>query len=77
MTNINDHNLVPKQKLLSKEDKKKVLEQYKVSARSLPKIFADDPAIAELDAKPGDVVEVSRESRSAGKAVYYRVVVQR
>ena len=37
-------------------------------------IFPEDPAIVDLKPKAGDVIKITRESQTAGVAVYYRVV---
>ncbi len=72
---ISKHNLVPKHSVLSENQVKKLLEEYHVVLQKLPKILKDDPAIEHLSPKVGDVVKISRESRSAGVATYYRVVI--
>ena len=69
------HELIPKHEILSEEDKKSVLEKLKLNdERNLPHIFLDDPAIAHLNPKAGDLVKVTRKSATAGQAVYYRLV---
>ncbi len=70
------HNLVPEHSLLSEKEKTALLEELRISTKHLPKIKQEDPAIIALNAKAGDVVKVVRMSRSAGKAVYYRAVIE-
>lgn len=61
--------------MISDEDLNKVLKEYSLSSKSkLPKIKVKDSALAELGAKSGDVVEITRQS-FAGKSKYYRLVV--
>jgi DNA-directed RNA polymerase subunit H len=70
------HELVPKHEILSEEEKKEVLERYKIRPFQLPKLLSSDPAARAIGAKPGDVVKITRESHTAGKAIAYRYVVE-
>jgi DNA-directed RNA polymerase subunit H len=72
---VTKHVLVPKHIILSEKDKEKLLEQYKITIKELPKILLTDPAIQQLKPKLGDVVKIERESATAGKAIFYRGVV--
>ena len=72
---ILEHELVPKHRVLSPEEAEEVLKKYCATPQQLPKILASDPVVRELGAKPGDIIEIVRESETAGKAIYYRVVV--
>lgn len=73
--NIFDHDFVSKHEILTPEEKKKILAEYKVQPYQLPRIKASDPAIIAVGANPGDVVRVIRKSPTAGKYVAYRYVV--
>jgi DNA-directed RNA polymerase subunit H len=76
MVDISQHNLVPEHNLLDDEDAiEEILEEYDVDRTDLPKIKADDPAIPG-GAEVGDVVEIVRDSRTAERAVVYRLVVK-
>ncbi|MBI4150245.1 DNA-directed RNA polymerase subunit H [Candidatus Woesearchaeota archaeon] len=68
------HVLIPKHAKLGEKEKKDLLEKYNISVKELPKIMKDDPAIAHLDAKPGDVIKIIRDSPTAGKSIFYRGV---
>jgi DNA-directed RNA polymerase subunit H len=68
--------LVPKHVLLTKEETKSVVDMYKIKPYQLPYIKSSDPAARSIDAKPGDVVKISRGSQTAGSAVAYRYVVE-
>ena len=72
---VDKHLLIPKHSKLSDSQKEKLLEKYKISEKELPKILKTDPAIISLDAKPGDVIKITRNSQTASEAVFYRVVV--
>ena len=72
---ILEHFLVPKHRVLSPEEAKHVLEKYRVQPHQLPYILVSDPVVKAIGAKPGDIIEIIRDSPTAGKAVYYRLVV--
>lgn len=69
------HRLVPEHKVVSDNEKKEVLEEYKVQATQLPKIYTTDPALIGLEAKPGDLVRIKRKDVT-GENVYYRLVIR-
>jgi DNA-directed RNA polymerase subunit H len=73
-TAVLEHVFVPKHRLLSEDEKAKIIEKYG-SPDLFPKILKKDPAIRHLGAKAGDIIEIERESLTAGKSLYYRVVV--
>ena len=73
--NVTSHYLVPKHTKLSESEAKKFLEKYNISIKELPKILISDPAIANFDVKPGDIIKIDRASETAGKTVYYRGVI--
>jgi len=68
------HILIPKHEKLSAKHKKELLEKYNVSLKQLPRISKKDPAIQHLRADEGDIVKITRESKTAGSAIFYRVV---
>lgn len=68
---VSSHVLVPKHIKLSEEEVKE-LESRIGDLQLLPKIKADDPAIARLKAKPGDVIKILRPDEPVP---YYRIVV--
>lgn len=72
---IDKHILIPKHVKLSDAQKEKLLEKYNLSLKELPRIKKTDPAIISLDAKPSDIIKITRNSPTAGEAVFYRVVV--
>jgi DNA-directed RNA polymerase subunit H len=67
---------VPKHEILTENEKKEVLEKFKVTENQLPKITASDPVVELIGASPGNVVKITRKSKTAGQAVYYRLVVK-
>ncbi|MDD4877591.1 MAG: DNA-directed RNA polymerase subunit H [Candidatus Nanoarchaeia archaeon] len=72
---IQEHKLIPKHTKLSDDEAQKLLEQYNVSLRQLPKILKSDPALKNFDIKPGDVIKIERESPTIGKVNFFRVVI--
>jgi len=72
---VDKHILTPKHAKLSEKEKGQIFEKYQVTSKEMPKILKTDAALRELDAKPGDVIKVTRKSATAGEAVFYRVVI--
>lgn len=73
---VTEHETVPEHRILSQDEKEDLLEELQVDEKQLPKIYDKDPVVKEVDASIGDVVKIIRESPTAGKAVYYRLVVE-
>jgi DNA-directed RNA polymerase subunit H len=72
---ISSHFMVPKHEIVPKELETEVLTKFGIKKEQLPKLPKDDPLVAETGAERDDVVKITRESRTAGKAVYFRVVL--
>ncbi len=72
---LQDHILVPKHEVLSKEEAEEVLKTLGIKPEQLPKIRADDPIAKEIGAKVGDIVRIIRDSPTAGKTIAYRLVI--
>ena len=70
--------LVPKHILLEDSEADRKLENIGIFRKQLPKIHLTDPALKALDheVKVGDVIEIHRNSESAGRNLAYRVVVE-
>ena len=74
--NVFEHYLVPKHEVLSPEEKKAVLEKYRIEPYKLPHIKVSDPVVRVIGAKPGDIIKITRRSPTAGEYIYYRYVVE-
>lgn len=70
------HHLVPLHEILEKKDADELLKKNELDLEQLPRILDDDPAILEIGGKPGDIIKITRKSRTAGTAVSYRLVVR-
>lgn len=75
MVDVSQHNLVPEHAVLDEDSVEAVLEEYDIDRTDLPKITRRDPALPD-DAEVGDVIEITRDSRTARKALVYRLVVE-
>jgi DNA-directed RNA polymerase subunit H len=73
--NIRKHMLVPEHSKLNKKEIQELLEKYNLALNELPKILLTDPAIEKLNVKSGDIIKITRDSLTAGIAIYYRVVI--
>lgn len=75
--NINDHEAVPEHRKLDEDEIEEVLEKYDAEKNDLPKIERTDAALKNKDGiEVGDVIEILRDSPTAGESVYYRRVVE-
>ena len=72
---VTKHVLYSKHKLLGEKETDEILKRYGVIKKELPSIKASDPAISMLKAKVGNVIEITRQSPTAGEQKYYRVVI--
>lgn len=76
--NITKHHYVPKHELIKQDDEviKEIVSAYQIKTKSqLPLILKADPMAKYLNAKPGDIVKITRYSPTAGEHVVYRCCV--
>ncbi|CAG0997485.1 DNA-directed RNA polymerase subunit H [Methanosarcinales archaeon] len=69
------HIMVPNHEILIEDEVKKVLTEFNVEKEQLPKIRVIDPTVVASKAKIGDVIRITRESKTAGRSYYYRMVI--
>ena len=72
--NVHNHVLVPKHEALGKEEADELLLRFNISKRQMPLMSSKDSAIKDLNLKRGDIVKITRNSMTASKSIFYRVV---
>jgi len=70
-----EHKMVPNHEILDETELKETLSEYNIDKEQMPKIRVADPAAVQIQAKVGDVVRITRDSQTAGKAIFYRLVI--
>lgn len=74
--NIQEHSMVPKHRIMNKDEVKKLKNKYNITDdKQLPEISRFDPVALSIYMRPGDVCEIERPSKSAIVANYYRICV--
>ena len=72
--NILKHTLVPKHTLLTHDEKEQFMKKYNVMDKSqIPDISFFGPVSIVLGIRPGDVVKIERNSRTAIQSEFYRI----
>ncbi|HLC93381.1 MAG TPA: DNA-directed RNA polymerase subunit H [archaeon] len=71
---VAQHFLVPKHEIVQDDKVKEVVEKFGSPLTSFPRVDPDDSAIIEIGAKKGDLIKITRNSHTAGKTIYFRVV---
>jgi len=75
--NVLKHTLVPKHTILNDNEKKELLEKLQIVPAQLPKILKKDPVVKALEATEGDIIKITRISKTAGESLYYRLVIKK
>lgn len=73
--NVTKHTLVPKHEVLTSDEKRAIMRQYKASLKQFPLLLSSDPIARYYGLLPGAMVRITRKSPTAGEYVLYRVVV--
>lgn len=74
---VTDHEAVPDHRKLDEDEVEDVLERFDIEKDDLPLIERTDAALKQMEVEAGDVIEIVRDSPTAGKAEYYRKVIER
>lgn len=71
---ITKHVLVPKHRILSDKEAKSLLEKYNISIHQLPLLRIKDPIEQVINAKAGDIVEITRSGPTQDYLFFRRVI---
>jgi DNA-directed RNA polymerase subunit H len=69
-----EHELVPLHRIMSKTEVSELTSEMGITVNNLPKVLVTDPQAVKIEAKAGDVLEISRDDFGR-KYKYYRLVV--
>lgn len=77
---IQQHDLVPKHEVISESEKELLEKTADFDINNLPKIKINDPVVKELsdnhNISAGDVLKITRKSKTAGEFISYRIVIE-
>ena len=72
--NILDHKFVPNHRVLSDDEKAKVMKEYNIVKESeLPEISRFDPVAKIIGLRPNQLCEITRSSSTSITTKYYRL----
>ena len=72
--NILKHSMVPKHRILSNAETDVVMKRYNITQKiNFPDISRFDPVARAIGIRPGDVCHITRPSKTAIEANYYRI----
>ena len=77
---IQQHDLVPKHEVISESEKELLQQNSDFDINNLPKIKINDPVVKEIASNKsvsvGDVLRITRNSKTAGEFISYRIVIE-
>lgn len=75
MINITKHELNPKFKKISDDEKSKIVSKFNCKLNQFPYLLSTDPISKYYAYLPGDLIQICRTSPTAGISIVYRLVV--
>ena len=76
MLNILEHEYVPQHRILTNKEVEEILNKLKIERIQLPNILMTDPVAKIIGANEGNVIEIIRNSKTAGSSIAYRHVIK-
>jgi DNA-directed RNA polymerase subunit H (RpoH/RPB5) len=74
--NILKHSMVPKHRILTNEETDVVMKRYNITQKiNFPDISRFDPVARAIGIRPGDICHITRPSKTAIEADYYRICI--
>ena len=73
--NILDHSYVPPHKVLTDEEKTSVIKEYNIVDNNIPTISRFDPVAQAIGLRPNQFCHITRPSKTAIRAPFYRVCI--
>jgi len=67
-----EHSMVPPHRLMSEEEVEETLKKYQLKSDQFPVILRNDPIAQYYGARPNEVFEITRPSKTSGSYLTYR-----
>ena len=71
--NILNHSMVPKHKILRKEEKDLVIKKFNIVDDNIPEISRFDPVAQVIGIRPGEYCQITRPSKTSITSEFYRI----